>query len=162
MCFCYGQLASLSRTLLDIGITATNQQPRPFHRGLQQPQRTPATSVEGSRSSIGDPNPKSTGDRQLRVPVRFEVGASNRRPRPLHRDCRCPLGYWRPRWRDRSRRLATSTPNQLGTLSWGRQSMTLTPPPRLPASSVGTDDLGGGVRVVDWRPRPLIPFRFSL
>ncbi|PKI51448.1 hypothetical protein CRG98_028159 [Punica granatum] len=37
----------------------------------------------------------------------------------------------------------------------GRQSATLTPPPRSWTFSVGTGDLGGGVGVVGWRPQPL-------
>ncbi|PKI63793.1 hypothetical protein CRG98_015777 [Punica granatum] len=38
----------------------------------------------------------------------------------------------------------------------GHQSVTPTPPPRSPASSVGIGDLGGGVGVVDWRPQSQI------
>ncbi|PKI45315.1 hypothetical protein CRG98_034276 [Punica granatum] len=41
------------------------------------------------------------------------------------------------------------------------QLATPTPPPRSLVSSVGTSDLCGGVGVADWRPRPLLPFRFS-
>ncbi|PKI62258.1 hypothetical protein CRG98_017338 [Punica granatum] len=37
----------------------------------------------------------------------------------------------------------------------GRQSATLTPPPRSLASSVGVGALGGGFGVADWQPRPL-------
>ncbi|PKI45892.1 hypothetical protein CRG98_033691 [Punica granatum] len=36
------------------------------------------------------------------------------------------------------------------------------PTARSPASSVGTDDLGGGVRVIDWRPRPQIDWGPSI
>ncbi|PKI62900.1 hypothetical protein CRG98_016737 [Punica granatum] len=38
----------------------------------------------------------------------------------------------------------------------GHQSETPTPPPRSSASSVGADDLGGGIGVANWRPKPQI------
>ncbi|PKI55307.1 hypothetical protein CRG98_024323 [Punica granatum] len=72
------------------------------------------TSVEGSGSPIGCPNPKSTRDFESEVPSRFGY------PRSIQ--------------------------------GWGRQSATPTSPLRMPASSVGTGDLGGGVEIADWRP----------
>ncbi|PKI67307.1 hypothetical protein CRG98_012324 [Punica granatum] len=135
------------------------------------------------------------------------VGATNWQSRHLHRDYRRPLwtpassvgagdlgggigvANWRPQPRiDRGLRVGGLRSVQ----GWGRESTiptpTPTPPPRLSASSVGsndlgggvgvanrrinwglrsassvgTDNLGGGVKIADWRPRPLIPFRFSL
>ncbi|PKI43001.1 hypothetical protein CRG98_036608 [Punica granatum] len=43
--------------------------------------------------------------------------------------------------------------NRKGRRGRGRQSVTLTPPPRSPASSVGAGDLYEGVGVVDWWPQ---------
>ncbi|PKI55075.1 hypothetical protein CRG98_024541 [Punica granatum] len=78
----------------------------------------PTTSVEGSGSSIGGPNPESTGNLRLGVLSRFRFGAANRRSRP--------------------------------------------PPSKLPASTVGTNDLGGGVGVgvANWQSRLPFPFDF--
>ncbi|PKI37763.1 hypothetical protein CRG98_041844 [Punica granatum] len=55
-------------------IGAANRQPRPLHRGRRYPRRTPATSVEGSGSLIGGPNPKSTGDLRFEVLSRSRLG----------------------------------------------------------------------------------------
>ncbi|PKI44082.1 hypothetical protein CRG98_035544 [Punica granatum] len=46
--------------------------------------------------------------------------------------------------------LRVGVPNRFA--GWGHQSTIPTPPPRLSASFVGTDNLGRGVGVVDWRP----------
>ncbi|PKH69362.1 hypothetical protein CRG98_050143 [Punica granatum] len=39
------------------GVRAAHRRPRPLHRGRRYPGRMPATSVEGSGSPIGGPNP---------------------------------------------------------------------------------------------------------
>ncbi|PKI47520.1 hypothetical protein CRG98_032110 [Punica granatum] len=81
-------------------------------------------------------------------------------------------GYRGPRWRGRGRRLAAPIPNQdeegisykenrKGKRGRGRRLPpigNLDPPPRPLASSVGVDDLGGGVKAAE----TVISFRFSL
>ncbi|PKI65276.1 hypothetical protein CRG98_014314 [Punica granatum] len=52
------------------------------HRGC----RRPRWRGRGSRLA----NSESTDDSELEVPGRFEVGAANRRPRPIHRGRRYP------------------------------------------------------------------------
>ncbi|OWM79638.1 hypothetical protein CDL15_Pgr023050 [Punica granatum] len=54
--------------------------------------------------------------------------------------------YWLPQ-------VMVLNENRKGRRGWGSQSATPTPPPRSRASSVGANDLGGGIGVVDWRPR---------
>ncbi|PKI76131.1 hypothetical protein CRG98_003492 [Punica granatum] len=72
------------------GVEAANLRPRPLHRGCRYPQKTPTTSVEGSGSPIGGPNPESTKDSKSEVPGILVVGVANRRPRPLHRGHQYP------------------------------------------------------------------------
>ncbi|PKI71442.1 hypothetical protein CRG98_008115 [Punica granatum] len=43
-------------------VGAANWQSRTLHRGCRHPQKTPVTSVEGSGTSIGSLDPKSSGD----------------------------------------------------------------------------------------------------
>ncbi|PKI60887.1 hypothetical protein CRG98_018712 [Punica granatum] len=66
---------------------------------------------------------------------------------------------WRPQPRIDQ---APSTRSPRLIRDWGHQSVTPTPPPRLPTFSMGTGDLDGGIGVADWRSRPLLPFLFSL
>ncbi|PKI66288.1 hypothetical protein CRG98_013314 [Punica granatum] len=48
-----------------------NRRPRPLHRGHQYPQRTVATSMEGSGSLIGGPNSRIYRELRLGTPGQF-------------------------------------------------------------------------------------------
>ncbi|PKI58947.1 hypothetical protein CRG98_020693, partial [Punica granatum] len=136
-------------------VGAANRLPRPLHRGRRYSQRIPVTSVERSGSLIGGFNPESIEDSESEVPGRFGVGAANRRPRPLHQGRRCPPWVWLPIGDpDLSTEVASVLRGYRRPRSirgWGRQSATLTPPLRSPASSVGIGDVGGEAWVSDWR-----------
>ncbi|PKI64098.1 hypothetical protein CRG98_015542 [Punica granatum] len=99
---------------------------------------------EGSGLPIGSPNPESTWNLRLN-PVDSRLGSSISDPDLSTEVASGLCGYQRPRWRGQGRRLAAPTP-----------------PLRSPTSSVGTGDLGRGVGVTDWQPRPLFRFQFSL
>ncbi|PKI38800.1 hypothetical protein CRG98_040813, partial [Punica granatum] len=121
-------------SLVDSGFGATNRRPRLLHRGRRCPLWESETSVEGSRWAIGDPDPsqsiQGSGSPISDPDSSTEVGG-------------VLCGSRRPRWRGQGGRLATPTlPNRFRVR--GRQSATLTPPPRSAASSVGGGDLGGG------------------
>ncbi|PKI42546.1 hypothetical protein CRG98_037064 [Punica granatum] len=88
-----GQLAALARELIgnadsespvDWGVGASYRRPRPLQHGCQRPPWVLATSVERSRSPIGDPSPQSLGDSESEFPIDSRAGVANRRPRPLH------------------------------------------------------------------------------
>ncbi|PKI45891.1 hypothetical protein CRG98_033690 [Punica granatum] len=159
---CIAGVVNVKKKIESEGVVeASNRppRPRPLHRGRRYPQRTPATSVEGSGSGspIGGPNPVSTEDSESESPVNSGLGPPIGDPNPFTEVVGTHAGRRRPQWRGRGRRLVAPTSNQRRTpdrgpqsiRSWGHQSATPTPPLRLPTSSVGTNDLGGGVRVVD-------------
>ncbi|PKI33760.1 hypothetical protein CRG98_045849 [Punica granatum] len=60
------------------GVGIADWRPQPLHRGCRYPRRTPTTSVDGSGSPIGAPNPESIGDLRLEVLDRFGIVAANR------------------------------------------------------------------------------------
>ncbi|PKI74507.1 hypothetical protein CRG98_005127 [Punica granatum] len=79
------------------GVGAANQRPPPFHRGHRYPRRMPATSVEGSGSPIGGPNPESTEDLRLGVLVDSGLGSPIDDLDPSIEVAGVLRGYRRPR-----------------------------------------------------------------
>ncbi|PKI45397.1 hypothetical protein CRG98_034202 [Punica granatum] len=80
-------------------VWATNRRPQPLHRCRQYPQRTLATSVEGSGSPIYSGLGPPIGNLDPSIEVTGVL-----------------CGYQRSRWRGRGRRLTALTPESIGDL----------------------------------------------
>ncbi|PKI55739.1 hypothetical protein CRG98_023871 [Punica granatum] len=140
-------------------VEAANRRPRPLNQGRWYPRRTPTTSVEGSGSPIGGPHFGSTEDPRVKGPRSIQGwGHLSATPTLPPRSLASSLGTdelgrvigvadWRPQPRI-DRGPPTRSPQSIR--DWGHYSETPTPPSRSSMSSVGTNDLGGGVGVVDW------------
>ncbi|PKI74332.1 hypothetical protein CRG98_005212 [Punica granatum] len=133
------------------GLGVANWRPQTLHQGRRHPQRTPATSADGSRSPIGGPDPESTGDPKSESLVDSGSSTPIGDPDPSIEGTGVLCGCRRPRWRGRGLRLAAPTPSlsPRSIRGRGRQSANPTPLPRASASSVGADALGGGFKVAN-------------
>ncbi|PKI55605.1 hypothetical protein CRG98_023998 [Punica granatum] len=135
-----------SRLLRDKFLTALSSQDEKSYK----------ENRKGRKGRAADSPPRSPVPTEDASDLSGGVGVADWRPQP-----RINWGLPQPRidW-------GPPTRSPWSIRGWGRQSVTPTPPPRSSASFVGTDDLGGGVgvRVADWRPRPLpdplFPFDF--